>query len=114
MNIENIKNVTYDDFLTPYSAYNFKDDCRDFDFVCLACVKKYVDIETAFIGTTIIVPVVNLELKIMFLNYLSFIDTGFNYGDINIRIIDIGKVRHINNKTKRIQNAIKLAKLMNV
>jgi len=48
--------------LLPYRAYHFKDNCREFEFVCLNL--EYVDCESGD---------VNFEYKIMYLNYTNIL-----------------------------------------
>ena len=94
--------------LKPYHAYHIKDNSAEFDFVCIKpSIQLYKDLSS------------DLLTKIMYINYNNpfigewfFLGSPPQCGDIDNYKIYIRLVRYINNKTERIQNAIKLAKLM--
>ncbi len=92
--------------INPYRAYRYTDNFQDFEFVCIKQITFYDS---------------NNDYTIMYLNYHNDLNNHFMFtgetsghqcGEIDNYIINIQHIRYINNKSKRIQNAIRLARLM--
>ena len=108
--------------LEPYRAYKFKNEQCVFEFVCI----NQIDFAIYFLN----------EYRIMYINYKNDLAKNIltekwsvelaedminmhggdihSYGEIDGWLMELDNVSNINNKSKRIQNAIMLAKLMNI
>lgn len=97
--------------LQPYRAYHFKDNHRHFEFVCI----NQIDFHTNM----------NDEYRIMYINYYNDLIKDavkltkelygwrtHQCGEIDGWIMVLEYVSPINNKTKRIKNYIRLAKMI--